>query len=452
MRWPLRPITQCRSSLVLPGVERDAVAFVLLGLAAGEDLGDLLGAVVFLCDDQSHCDASGNAATGAETSSEGSSSVCRQPQRNHAVNKPRHQEAPRLEGFGDRRSRLHRIESRRRPARPRRRGRRARQPRRPGRRRTSSRRSRGARSWSSRTSATATLVRSLLESEKPEVVFHLAAQMDVRVSAAKPVYDAEINVIGTINMLEAARAARRAPVRVRLDRRRDLRRDRRAPDARGRRDQLRGALRPGEVLGRGLLRPVAPPARALDREPAVRQRLRPAPGPARRGRRGRDLLRQAPRRRPADRLRRRPPDARLHICGGSRPRGADRRPANEVTGSFNVGTRRGVLGARPGRGARQARPRARASSARTTTFERAVRARPRRRGAALARSTRRKSREVLGFEATVELEEGLRRTLEWVVAEDARAVRARASLGPQRFAVAWPWPDTRRLAPRDPAA
>jgi UDP-glucose 4-epimerase len=51
----------------------------------------------------------------------------------------------------------------------------------------------------------AALVRSLLEQERPEVVFHLAAQMDVRVSAAKPVYDAEVNVIGTINMLEAAR-------------------------------------------------------------------------------------------------------------------------------------------------------------------------------------------------------------------------------------------------------
>jgi UDP-glucose 4-epimerase len=51
------------------------------------------------------------------------------------------------------------------------------------------------------------LVRSLLQEERPEVVFHLAAQMDVRVSAAEPVYDAEVNVIGTINMLEAARAS-----------------------------------------------------------------------------------------------------------------------------------------------------------------------------------------------------------------------------------------------------
>jgi UDP-glucose 4-epimerase len=38
-------------------------------------------------------------------------------------------------------------------------------------------------------------------------VFHLAAQIDVRVSAAQPSFDAEVNVIGTINMLEAARRA-----------------------------------------------------------------------------------------------------------------------------------------------------------------------------------------------------------------------------------------------------
>jgi UDP-glucose 4-epimerase len=49
------------------------------------------------------------------------------------------------------------------------------------------------------------LIASLLETEKPDAVFHLAAQIDVRVSAAKPSFDAEVNVIGTINMLEAAR-------------------------------------------------------------------------------------------------------------------------------------------------------------------------------------------------------------------------------------------------------
>jgi UDP-glucose 4-epimerase len=49
------------------------------------------------------------------------------------------------------------------------------------------------------------LMRGLLASERPEVVFHLAAQMDVRVSTAHPTYDAEINVLGTLNLLEASR-------------------------------------------------------------------------------------------------------------------------------------------------------------------------------------------------------------------------------------------------------
>jgi UDP-glucose 4-epimerase len=39
----------------------------------------------------------------------------------------------------------------------------------------------------------------------PERIFHLAAQMDVRVSVADPIFDGEVNVLGTINLLEAAR-------------------------------------------------------------------------------------------------------------------------------------------------------------------------------------------------------------------------------------------------------
>ena len=42
---------------------------------------------------------------------------------------------------------------------------------------------------------------------KPEVVFHLAAQIDVRKSAADPAFDARVNVEGTINVLQAARGA-----------------------------------------------------------------------------------------------------------------------------------------------------------------------------------------------------------------------------------------------------
>ena len=40
----------------------------------------------------------------------------------------------------------------------------------------------------------------------PEVVFHLAAQADVGTSVERPAFDAEVNVIGTVRVLEAARA------------------------------------------------------------------------------------------------------------------------------------------------------------------------------------------------------------------------------------------------------
>ncbi len=42
---------------------------------------------------------------------------------------------------------------------------------------------------------------------RPEAVFHLAAQVDVRVSLADPGLDARTNVEGTVNALEAARTA-----------------------------------------------------------------------------------------------------------------------------------------------------------------------------------------------------------------------------------------------------
>ena len=42
---------------------------------------------------------------------------------------------------------------------------------------------------------------------RPEVVFHMAAQIDVRKSIEDPAFDAGVNVVGTVNVLEAARAA-----------------------------------------------------------------------------------------------------------------------------------------------------------------------------------------------------------------------------------------------------
>ncbi|NED56365.1 NAD-dependent epimerase/dehydratase family protein, partial [Micromonospora aurantiaca] len=42
---------------------------------------------------------------------------------------------------------------------------------------------------------------------RPEVICHLAAQVSVRASVSDPLADARINVLGTANVLEAARAA-----------------------------------------------------------------------------------------------------------------------------------------------------------------------------------------------------------------------------------------------------
>jgi UDP-glucose 4-epimerase len=45
----------------------------------------------------------------------------------------------------------------------------------------------------------------VFDASRPEAVFHLAAQADVRVSVDDPVADAEVNVLGTVRVLEAAR-------------------------------------------------------------------------------------------------------------------------------------------------------------------------------------------------------------------------------------------------------
>lgn len=48
-------------------------------------------------------------------------------------------------------------------------------------------------------------ISEIFEKEKTEVVFHLAAQMDVRKSIEDPIYDADVNVLGTLNILENMR-------------------------------------------------------------------------------------------------------------------------------------------------------------------------------------------------------------------------------------------------------
>jgi UDP-glucose 4-epimerase len=264
------------------------------------------------------------------------------------------------------------------------------------------------------------LVRTLLEKEKPEVAFHLAAQMDVRVSAARPVYDAEVNVIGTINMLEAARLS-------------------------GTR-RFVFASTGGAIYGETDVLPT-PEGTEINSEAPYGQAKFAAEGYCDLWGRLHGLsavsLRfgnvYGPRQDPLGEA-----GVVAIFCGKLRDRGQPTvygdglqtrdyiyveevvnaaliASADEVTGPFNVGTgnessvldlvevlrklgqEMGITGA----GERfdpQFAP-ARAGEVQRSALD------------------PRKSREVLGFEARVRLEEGLRRTLEWVVADEAAPIR-----------------------------
>ena len=241
----------------------------------------------------------------------------------------------------------------------------------------------------------------LFDEVRPEAVFHLAAQADVRVSVEHPVDDAAVNVLGTVRILEAARQSRRAG-RLRLDGWRDLRRVRGA-GARGQPDRAALAVRHREARGRGVSALVQPPPRNAAHRASLRKRLRPAPGPARRGGRRRDLPRRARARRAGDDLRRR-----------------GRRPATTSTSATSRAPRRrrwaritasstSEPGARPP--SWSCTSCARAWPSREETAEHA----PARMGE-LQRSfldPELAARE-LGFTAMVELEDGLRATWDWI--------------------------------------
>lgn len=48
-------------------------------------------------------------------------------------------------------------------------------------------------------------VKEIFKKEKPEIVFHLAAQIDVRKSVDDPINDARTNILGSLNIIENAR-------------------------------------------------------------------------------------------------------------------------------------------------------------------------------------------------------------------------------------------------------
>jgi UDP-glucose 4-epimerase len=48
-------------------------------------------------------------------------------------------------------------------------------------------------------------IRDIFEAERPDFVSHHAAQMDVRRSVAQPLFDADVNILGSINLIECAK-------------------------------------------------------------------------------------------------------------------------------------------------------------------------------------------------------------------------------------------------------
>lgn len=47
-------------------------------------------------------------------------------------------------------------------------------------------------------------IKEIIEKEQPEVIYHFAAQIDIRKSVEDPVKDAKLNIVNTINLLELA--------------------------------------------------------------------------------------------------------------------------------------------------------------------------------------------------------------------------------------------------------
>ncbi|HVF54384.1 MAG TPA: GDP-mannose 4,6-dehydratase [Actinomycetota bacterium] len=63
-----------------------------------------------------------------------------------------------------------------------------------------------------RVDVTSDALADLIKRTKPALIYHLAAQVDVRRSIADPLHDAMVNIYGTLNVLEAAAGAGTAKV------------------------------------------------------------------------------------------------------------------------------------------------------------------------------------------------------------------------------------------------
>ena len=133
---------------------------------------------------------------------------------------------------------------------------------------------------------------------KFDVIVHLAAQIDVRKSVADPLFDASVNILGTLEPARGrAQSGRRGADALRLlvDRRRAVRRFRRRRRTSRRRRRSRSRRTRSRKLAVEYYLAYYARVHGCDTVVrALRQRLRAAAGSARRGRRRRDLLRTHP--------------------------------------------------------------------------------------------------------------------------------------------------------------
>ena len=132
-------------------------------------------------------------------------------------------------------------------------------------------------------------VRDAIGRARPEVIFHLAAQIDVRASVADPARDADVNVLGTIAIAEAARLSGTRKIVFTSSGGSIYGAPDDLPVAGVGADQPPVPVRGVQGRGRAVPERLLAAPRAAGHAPRARQRLRSTAGPARGGRRRRDL-------------------------------------------------------------------------------------------------------------------------------------------------------------------
>ena len=151
-------------------------------------------------------------------------------------------------------------------------------------------------------------LRGAFEAARPDVVMHLAAQVDVRRSVADPAFNAQVNVAGTVSVLEAARSAGAGRILF-ASTAATYGNPERVPTGEDERIAPLSPYGTSKAAAEWYLEQYAA-CTDLDALAADGERVRAAPGSARRGGRGRDLRRSIRGGAAGHGLRGRPPDAR----------------------------------------------------------------------------------------------------------------------------------------------